>query len=130
MHAVCMHYPEGRDLQFPAQETLVYQSLLLPHLQTYLHTGKHASGLYSDHHQCAESNPTVKQGMGNTLKLKLTICSTGRKLHLSSRYWAEDRKVLQADAIDLWRAALLCFFFLIKLNQDRATLVILCYTTR
>lgn len=99
-----MHYPEGGDLHVAAQVMLVYQSLLLPYLQTYLRTGKHTTSV--------PSHPTVTWGTGYTLKLKLTICSTGGKLHLISRYWAEDRTVSQGDAMHLLRAVLF-FFFLI-----------------
>lgn len=55
MHAVCAHYPQGRDLQFATRELWVYQSLLPATPRTYLHTGKH---------QCAESpNSQTEYGL-------------------------------------------------------------------
>lgn len=55
MHAVCMHYPQGRDLHFATLELWVYQSVLPATLRTYLHTRKH---------QCAESpNSQTEYGL-------------------------------------------------------------------
>lgn len=100
MHAVCMHYPEGRGLQFATQEMPFYQLLLLPPCFDLPPRwgNKHPDSIPTT---SVLTHPTVKQGMCHTLNLMLLILSVGRKWHLISRQWAEGREILLVDAMHL-----------------------------
>lgn len=74
-----------------------------------------------------KDSASSQSGYGQDFKIynnNNNICSPGRKLHLIARHWTEDRKLLQGDAMH-WPRAVFClfFFFLMRINQDRATLV-------